>query len=165
MDEATFAIILPVVPTSARAADALTEAREQDSNAVVATDGTTFWVLSTDALHQAADTRGPDTAVGTLEGATIDVLSTARAAELGLDFSDLKAEWVESALRTLKTDAVITSIASTSAGRPVAFTIADPTGNFKRLVRPVYVCPVDQQEFPGPGTCSAHNRALVRKKR
>jgi hypothetical protein len=163
MIESKFTFALPLLQSSARVADALHEATTFGADAIVSTDGKGFQAYGVELLQEAARQFGPDRTVGTVEGMRLELLDTARAAAFGLDYTAPKADLVTKAMEALHATGLITSIASLPADRRGVLVMFHPDRIYQEMVRRVYVCPVDQQPFPGPGVCTKHNRTLVRR--
>lgn len=156
MKKGPSSIILPLVRSSANVSDALAVARLRDAGAVAVSDGATFRIYSITTLHD-ADVRGHDKrALHGLESVTLPSLSMPEAVTLDLRSPVSYADQIQELLKRFSTQAIVTSVNLAHDGG-VLIAFDDPTGNFERIVRPVYVCPDDGERVSGPGHCTVHD--------
>lgn len=163
------AVALPLVSGSDDASSVAEMMNRYAASAVIVSDGGNYRVHSIEQVRAVGQDSGRGAVRTASDGAKIGMLSTRRAAELGLNLSDLDAAWVAKAFESLDQPAVITGIAHASNGVRFATTIVNPateggTHSFLFL-GDTFKCPVDGEVFSKPGKCSVHpGETLIRVK-
>jgi hypothetical protein len=158
-EEKAHSISLPLLGTYASVSDALAQAQEKGTEAVVSTDGTHFWLHPRSELQGFAASRGKETLVSFHEH-PLPILGRGQKSELNVQSMELTQKKIERAFDAVTSEAIVTSIFHDSEGDWSITAIIKPDGMFK-LVKKAWRCPKDNEKFDSRGICPTHGCTLV----
>ena len=164
MIEDPLAVTLPMAAADDSVADVLDRMDRTGATAIIVADDGTYQAQRIEDIRAAE----PSSEIGTVGGEALGRLSTAHAAELGLDLSDLRHEPVIKAFKRLQHSAMVAAIGRGMRGDDVAVVLRRPLDGIRdrgafTFLGDVYVCDVDDHRYSGPGVCPDHPGTTLRK--